>query len=207
MLTHRNLVANLEQNRVGRPVAPDDVLSASLPFFHTYGFTIILNSGLLAGATVVTLPRYELGAYLRMVQDHRVTRAFLAPPMVLGIATAPDVESYDLSSLRVALSGAAPLDIDVTERAEARLGCRIRQGYGMTEAAPGTNQVPDADVATTPAGSVGRLLAGTEAGWSTRRPVPTPSRARPVTSTSATRSPPASWSPCCSPTPTFSMPR
>jgi acyl-CoA synthetase (AMP-forming)/AMP-acid ligase II len=162
-LTHRNLVANLEQNRAGWPVAADDVLPAALPFFHIYGFTIILNTGLAARATVVTLPRFELGAYLRMVQEHRCTRAFLAPPMVLALATAPAVDDYDLSSLRVGICGAAPLDVRVSERAEQRLGCPIRQGYRMTEASPGTHQVADADVATTPAGSVGRLLPGTEA--------------------------------------------
>jgi len=167
MLTHRNLVANLEQNRVGWRLTEDDVLAAALPFFHIYGLTIILNSGLLAGATVVTLPRYSLDAYLRMLRDHRVTRAFFAPPMVLGIATALGVDDCDLPAdlpaLRAGICGAAPLDVAVAERAEARLGCLIRQGYGMTEASPGTHQVPDAEFATTPAGSVGRLLAATEA--------------------------------------------
>ncbi|MFC4463772.1 AMP-binding protein [Streptomyces xiangluensis] len=163
MLTHRNLVANLEQIAAGWPVTQDEVLAAALPFFHIYGFTIILNSALKAGATVVTLARYSLPAYLRMVQEHRVTRAFLAPPMVLGLATDDEVGDYDLSSLRLAICGAAPLDVDVTERAERRLGCLIRQGYGMTEASPGTNSVPDAEFATTPAGSVGRLMPSTEA--------------------------------------------
>jgi len=165
-LTHRNLVANLEQNRAGWPVADDDVLPAALPFFHIYGFTIIMNTGLLARARVVTLPRFELHAYLRMVQEHRCTRAFLAPPMVLALATAPAVDDYDLSSLRVGICGAAPLDVQVTERAERRLGCLVRQGYGMTEASPGTHQVADADAdadVATPAGSVGRLVPGTEA--------------------------------------------
>jgi acyl-CoA synthetase (AMP-forming)/AMP-acid ligase II len=162
-LTHRNLVANLEQNRVGWPVAADDVLPAALPFFHIYGFMIILNTGLAARARVVTLARFQLDAYLRLVQEHRATRAFLAPPMVLQLATSPAVDGYDLSSLRRGICGAAPLDVEVTERAERRLGCLIRQGYGMTEASPGTHLVPDAEFATTPAGSVGRLVPGTEA--------------------------------------------
>jgi acyl-CoA synthetase (AMP-forming)/AMP-acid ligase II len=162
-LTHRNLVANLEQNRAGWPVGAHEVLPASLPFFHIYGFTIILNTGLAARATVVTLARFELGAYLRMLQEHRATRAFLAPPLVLALATAPAVDDHDLSSVRLAVCGAAPLDVAVAERAERRVGWPIRQGYGMTEASPGTHQVAEADFATTPAGSVGRLLPGTEA--------------------------------------------
>lgn len=163
MLTHRNLVANLEQNRVGWPVASDDVLAAVLPFFHIYGFTVILNTGLLTGATIVTLPRFGLDGYLAMIQEHRVTRAFMAPPMVLALANAPQVDHYDLSSLRYGICGAAPLDVEVSQRAEIRLGCPIRQGYGMTEASPGTHLVPDADAATTPAGSVGRLVPATQA--------------------------------------------
>ncbi|WP_214405605.1 AMP-binding protein [Pseudonocardia lacus] len=162
-LTHRNLVANLEQNRAGWPVGADEVLPASLPFFHIYGFTIILNTGLAARARVVTLARFGLDAYLRMLQEHRATRAFLAPPVVLQLATAPAVDSYDLSSVRLAVCGAAPLDVAVAERAEERVGFPIRQGYGMTEASPGTHQVAEDEFATTAAGSVGRLLPDTEA--------------------------------------------
>ncbi|GAA5166934.1 MULTISPECIES: AMP-binding protein [Amycolatopsis] len=162
-LTHRNLVANLAQQRAGWRIGPDDVQAAVLPFFHIYGFTIILNSGLLGGATVVTLPRFELREYLRTLERHRVTRAYFAPPMVLALATAEGVEDHDLSSLRYALCGAAPLDIDVTERAERRLGCLIRQGYGMTEASPGTHQVFDDAFTTTPPGCVGKLSPNTEA--------------------------------------------
>ncbi|MCK8154737.1 AMP-binding protein, partial [Citrobacter amalonaticus] len=88
-----------------------------------------------------------------MIERHRVTRAFLAPPMVLQLATAPEVDGYDLSSLRYAICGAAPLDVDVTRRAEQRLGCLIRQGYGLTEAGPGVHQTADALVEQTPAGS------------------------------------------------------
>ncbi|MER6221820.1 AMP-binding protein [Streptomyces sp900105755] len=163
MLTHRNLVANLEQIGVGWKVEEADVLPAVLPFFHIYGFTIILNAALRAGATVVTLGRYSLTSYLRMVQDFKVTRALLAPPMVLDLATAREVDDYDLSSLRLASCGAAPLDVEVTLRAERRIGCLIRQGYGMTEASPGTHLVPDDLFDTTPAGSVGLLVPNTEA--------------------------------------------
>jgi acyl-CoA synthetase (AMP-forming)/AMP-acid ligase II len=163
MLTHRNLVANIEQNGAAWRVAENDVLAAVLPFFHIYGFTVVLNAALRAGATIVTLPRYHLDAYLQMVQDHQVTRAYLAPPMVLGLATAAAVDNYDLSSLRLGICGAAPLDVDLTGRAEARLGCLIRQGYGMTEASPAVSLVPDAEFATIPAGSVGRLVPSTEA--------------------------------------------
>ncbi|MFD2422383.1 AMP-binding protein [Amycolatopsis pigmentata] len=162
-LTHRNLVANLLQTRAGWPIGPDDVQAAVLPFFHIYGFTIILNSGLLGGATVVTLPRFEVGGYLAALARYRVTRAYFAPPMLLALARAPEIDELDLSSLRYVLCGAAPMDVEVTERLEKRLGCLIRQGYGMTEASPGTHQVFDAEFPATPTGSVGRLSPNTEA--------------------------------------------
>ncbi|WP_030438358.1 AMP-binding protein [Actinoplanes subtropicus] len=163
MLTHRNIVAQLEQQRIGSPVTENDVVCGFLPFFHIYGFTIILNAALTAGATLVTMPRFDLRGYLRVVQDHRVTRGHLVPPVVLALATAPEVAEYDLSSLRVALSGAAPLDEELAVRAQARTGCVIRQGYGLTETSPGTHFVYDLDFSATPAGSVGKPVPGTEA--------------------------------------------
>ncbi len=163
MLTHRNIVANLEQLRVGWRMTEEDVICGVLPFFHIYGFTIILNSALMSGTTIVTMPRFDLRGFLQVVQDHRVTRGHFAPPLVLALATAPEVDEYDLSSLRTAVSGAAPLDAELAARAEARTGCIIRQGYGMTEASPGTHFVYDEDFTTTPPGAVGKLLPGTEA--------------------------------------------
>ncbi len=162
MLTHRNLVANISQNSAVWRVTCDDVFAAVLPFFHIYGFTIILGIAFRHGATVVTLPRYDGDAHLRMIAEHRVTRAFLAPPMVLGLAGSGSGD-HDLSSLRFAICGAAPVDVGVVERAEAVLGCPIRQGYGMTEASPGITLVPEDGFVDVPAGSVGMLLPGTEA--------------------------------------------
>jgi acyl-CoA synthetase (AMP-forming)/AMP-acid ligase II len=163
MLSHRNLVANLEQLRAGWQLTEDDVVCAVLPFFHIYGFTLILNSALLAGMTVVTMPRFGVPEFLRAVQDHGVTRGHFAPPMVLALVNAPEVDDYDVTSLGQAMCGAAPLDEELAARAERRLGCVIRQGYGMTEASPGTHMVCDDRLTETPAGSIGELLAGTEA--------------------------------------------
>lgn len=162
-LTHRNLVANLVQTRAGWCLGPADVQAAVLPFFHCYGMSIILNSGLLAGSTVVTFPRFDLAGYLAALAEHHVTRAYLVPPMVLALANAPEVAEHDLSALRYVLCGAAPLDVDVTERAQQQIGCLIRQGYGMTEASPGTHQVFDDEFSTVPAGSIGHLSPNTQA--------------------------------------------
>ncbi|OBJ01012.1 AMP-binding protein [Mycobacterium sp. 1465703.0] len=163
MLTHRNLVANIEQHALGWLLDESDVVAAVPPFFHIYGFNVVLNFALRAGATIVTLSPYSLPGYLQMVEQHRVTRAYLAPPMVLALASADEVQDYDLSSVRYGMCGGAPLDAELAAAAEIRLGCSIRQGYGMTEASPGTHAVPDAEVDAVPAGSVGRLVASTEA--------------------------------------------
>src|SRR5205823_10537413 len=87
-LTHRNLVASLCQTWLVHQVAEDDVVMAALPLFHIYGLQITLNLALLAGATVIILPRFGLEAFLRAVQDHGITRAEVVPPMVLEIGRA-----------------------------------------------------------------------------------------------------------------------
>lgn len=142
-LTHRNLVASLYQTWLAHEVTVDDVVIAALPLFHIYGLQLTLNLPLLAGATVVIPPRFELASFLRALQNYGVTRADVVPPMVLGLATAADVDDYDLSALRVITSAAAPLSADIARACAGRLGCRVKQAYGMTEASGGTHVAPD----------------------------------------------------------------
>jgi acyl-CoA synthetase (AMP-forming)/AMP-acid ligase II len=142
-LTHRNLVASLCQTRLVHRVTEDDVVIAALPLFHIYGLQMTLNLALLAGATVVILPRFELEAFLRAVQDHGITRAEVVPPMVLGLVTADVVDDYDLSTLRLITSAAAPLGADLARACAQRLGCRVKQAFGMTEVSGGTHFAPD----------------------------------------------------------------
>jgi acyl-CoA synthetase (AMP-forming)/AMP-acid ligase II len=160
-LTHRNLVANLVQSQVQFAITPDDRLAGVLPFFHIYGQTAVMNLGLRGGATVVTMPRFDLAQFLGMVQDYRLTVASVVPPIMVALAKHPLVEQYDLSSLELINSGAAPLDAELETAAERRVGARCQQGYGMTEASPVTHCVQRHG--PTKAGSVGTLLPGTEA--------------------------------------------
>jgi acyl-CoA synthetase (AMP-forming)/AMP-acid ligase II len=139
MLTHRNLVANLSQIRGAGHDWEGDTLICVLPMFHIYGLVVILNYGLWCGSTVVTLPRFDFGQVLKTMQDYRVTLAHLVPPIVLALARNPAVDSYDLSSLRMIFSGAAPLGAELTRECSERLGCDIVQGYGMTETSPVTH--------------------------------------------------------------------
>ncbi len=162
MLTHRNLVANMEQIRSVHRIGGDDVLVGVLPFFHIYGQVVVLNLGLSQGATIVTMPRFDMAAFLDLLERHRVTRAHIAPPVVLGLAKAPGVEGRDLA-LRVVISGAAPLDADTANRASERLGAPVRQGYGMTEASPVTHIAADEGLEDQDPGAIGPLVSSTEA--------------------------------------------
>ena len=87
----------------------DEVCYAVLPFFHIYGMQILMNSMVSKGVTVVTVPRFDLVQMLELTQQHRITRLFLVPPIVLALAKHPVVDKYDLSSVRQIFSGAAPL--------------------------------------------------------------------------------------------------
>jgi acyl-CoA synthetase (AMP-forming)/AMP-acid ligase II len=122
--------------------------------------SVIMNHGISQGGTLVTMPRFDLALFLQLIQDHRVTRAFLVPPIVLALAKHPMVDDYDLSSLQVIFCGAAPLGADLSQAASARLDCIIKQGYGMTETSPVTHLTPDLRVKD---GKIGLLTASTEA--------------------------------------------
>ncbi len=100
VLTHRNLVADVCQMLAMQRVTEDDVVIAALPLFHIFGFQLSLNLSLSQGATVVLLPRFELGAFLRAVQEYRVTRAEVVPPIVLALTSSELIDDHDLSSLR-----------------------------------------------------------------------------------------------------------
>ena len=142
MLTHRNLVANVMQCGPGVDMSDNEVVIAVLPFFHIYGMQVLMNTVLHNGATLVTMPRFDLEQFLTLVQDHKVTRAYLVPPIVLALAKHPMVDNYDLSSLRQIVSGAAPLGADLAAAASERVGTEVVQGYGLTETSPVTNLMP-----------------------------------------------------------------
>jgi acyl-CoA synthetase (AMP-forming)/AMP-acid ligase II len=146
MLTHRNIVANIVQCEGITNfdlVTSDDTIMGVLPFFHIYGMVVIMNMSLAQGATVVTMPRFDMEQFLELIQKHRVTRANLVPPIMLGLAKHPAVDKYDLSSLKEVLSGAAPLGEDLAEAVVQRLGCNVLQGYGLTETSPVTHVCPN----------------------------------------------------------------
>ncbi len=161
MLTHRNLVANICQTVAHQRLREDERVIAVLPFFHIYGLVVLMNLPLYCGATVVSMPRFDLAEFLRVLQDYRITRAWVVPPIVLALAKDPLVDEFDLSSLKFMLSGAAPLSAELEVACRQRLGCRMEQGYGLTETSPTTHSVPD-ELAGQMPGSIGPPVPNTE---------------------------------------------
>jgi acyl-CoA synthetase (AMP-forming)/AMP-acid ligase II len=161
LLSHRNLVVSIVQSEATLALTPDDVVIAALPFFHVYGLNVILNRALAAGATVVAMQRFALDEFLALIEQHRVTRAYIVPAMAVAIANDPIVDRYDLSSLRNVLSAAAILNADLAEACERKLGCPVTQGYGMTEMSSISHLAPLFDAPRKPE-SIGLPVPGTE---------------------------------------------
>ena len=161
MLTHRNLIANVLQAEQRIHLREGERVLGVMPFYHIYGMTVIMNLALHAGATVVTMPKFELEAFLRVMQDYKVARAYVAPPIVVALAKHPLVDQFDLSSVTLVFSGAAPLDEGLAQACGTRLNCKVNQGYGMTEASPATHLVSD-DIDWKKVGSIGPVVAATE---------------------------------------------
>ena len=159
MLTHANLVANLVQCEQALTVEDGEVILAVLPFFHIYGMQVLMNEFLSRGATIYTLPRFDLEQALTTIQDKRIGRFFVVPPIVLAFAKHPMIDQFDLSSLRQIFSGAAPLSAELGNEAAARIGCEVSQGYGMTELSPVSHAVIGG---LSKPGTVGVTIANTE---------------------------------------------
>jgi acyl-CoA synthetase (AMP-forming)/AMP-acid ligase II len=136
-----------------------DRVIAVLPFFHIYGMQVLMNGVLSFGASVVTMLRFDLEQFLATLQDHRITQAYLVPPIILALAKHPMVDRYDLTALQRVVSGAAPLGADLAEEAAQRIGAEIVQGYGLTETSPVTHATP---LGMAKAGSIGVTISNTE---------------------------------------------
>jgi acyl-CoA synthetase (AMP-forming)/AMP-acid ligase II len=143
MLTHRNLVANLQQMQaITEVIDSNSRVLGVLPFFHIYGMVVVMGGALRQGACIVSLPRFDLEQVLTVLQDHAIRMANIVPPILVALAKHPIVANYDLSSLKYLFSGAAPLGAELASACQERLGLRVRQGYGLTETSPVTHFHP-----------------------------------------------------------------
>ena len=161
MLTHRALLANLEQTAQIDPpvVADDDVVLLVLPLFHVFGLNAALGAVAYHGATGVLAERFDPVETLELVRRHGVTNLVGAPPMYVAWSMLPDVDDA-FTSVRLAVSGAAPLPPTVLHRVLDTTGHHVFEGYGLTETAPVLTSTLMSEVAK--AGSIGRPVPGIE---------------------------------------------
>jgi long-chain acyl-CoA synthetase len=160
MLSHGNLVANLEQSRsVGVHIEPTDVVFGVLPLFHIFGLNVVLGQSLLGGATVVLVQRFDPSTALDTIRDRGVTVVPGAPPLWVSFSGFTEAPADSFAGVRLALTGAARMPDEAMHRLEERFGLVLAEGYGLTEASPVVTSS-----AGMPAkyGSVGRVLSGME---------------------------------------------
>jgi len=160
MLSHGNLLANIEQTlSVRDETRPDDVVYGVLPLFHIFGLTVVLGVSFTVGATVLLVQRFDPATAIESIVQRGVTIVPGAPAMWVAFAYFDDIPDSAFATVRLALSGASRLPTTVAEQFERRFRVTIREGYGLTEAAPVVTSSTGMPVRV---GSVGRVLAGEE---------------------------------------------
>jgi len=173
MLSHRNLTCNVLQAMPyeGKYFLPENnrskqrgVALIPLPFYHIFAMTAGMNLVLYTGSKLIFLKQFDLERYLHLIQEHKVTRGHVVPPILIALAKHPLVAKYDLSSLDCLMSGAAPLGADIQVAVSERLKCIVKQAWGMTETSPCGSITPDDRITTISAvaGKSGLLAPGTE---------------------------------------------
>ncbi len=161
MLSRANLAANQDQSLAGRfEVAADDVVLVALPLAHIYALNVGLGASITVGATIALVERFDPSETLAAIAHHGVTVLLGAPPMYLAWLESGALDADQLASVRLAVSGAAPLPVPALERFRDATGLTIEEGYGLTEASP---SVSSTSMAPAPRpGTVGLPLPGVE---------------------------------------------
>ncbi|MEX3622152.1 AMP-binding protein [Viridibacillus arvi] len=141
MLTHKNLIANVQMCSVwmSECIPGEEVIMGVLPFFHVYGMTTVLLLSVMRGDKMVLLPKFDVETTLKTIQKQKTTLFPGAPTLYIGLLNHPDIEKYNLSSIKACMSGSAPLPIEVQEKFEKITGGKLVEGYGLTETSPVTH--------------------------------------------------------------------
>jgi long-chain acyl-CoA synthetase len=158
MLSHGNLMSNLEQGRSANArIDVDDVVYGVLPLFHIFGLNVVLGLTLHRGATVVLVQRFDPSTALDTIRDRRVTVVPGAPPMWLAFSHMDDAPADSFATVRLALTGASKMPEEAMRRLRDRFGIDVAEGYGLTEASPVVTSSAGMPVKV---GSVGKVLEG-----------------------------------------------
>lgn len=138
MLTHANLVANVEQSYLwfNKPEPTKEVMVGVLPFFHVFAMTAIMNLGVKAAMEIVAIPRFDLKETLKLISKHKPTYFPAVPAIYTAINNHKELDRYDLTSIKYCISGGAPLPVEVKRQFEELTHCTLVEGYGLTEASP-----------------------------------------------------------------------
>jgi long-chain acyl-CoA synthetase len=138
MLTHANLYANAYQMKMfGLEMTPGkDKMLAVIPFFHVFAMTTAMNNPILCGIEIVALPRFDVKQVLQTIDKTKPTFFPAVPTIYTAISHYPELKKYDIGSIRLCISGGAPLPLDVKETFERLTGCSLVEGYGLSETSP-----------------------------------------------------------------------
>jgi len=142
MLTHKNLATNVDQSLTSLDIRPGEWTVAFLPFFHIYGLMLLMNIYLGRGASIVTMPRFDLEQFLTLAEKYKTPRIWGVPPVAIALAKHPMIDDFDLSAVKYVFSAAAPADETLLKSIEQRIGAQGVQAYGMTELSPLTHIAP-----------------------------------------------------------------
>jgi long-chain acyl-CoA synthetase len=159
-LTHLQLYMNADIPGRLFDVRPDDVVITVLPLFHVFGLSSIVNVCVRFGCTMSLIPRFDAATVLAAIERDRATIFEGVPAMFVALLACPELDSYDISSLRIAISGGASIPAPVLDAFEERFGVLILEGYGLTETASTTTF--NISAADRRAYSVGRPIWGTQ---------------------------------------------
>jgi long-chain acyl-CoA synthetase len=164
LLTHRNLVANLLQTSawVGNLEKGKEIFLSILPFHQIFGMTLAMNLPIYLAATAVHQPQFEVNQVLALIKKSRPTLFPASPPMIESLSNYPfDLNKFKMSGVKIFWSTGGPLEGEIMQNLERRIGRKVCEAYGLTEASPFTHANPIQG--TRKAGSIGIPLPDTEA--------------------------------------------